>query len=59
MGINSIKALAERVDASEIIPFLEGCGKYTLVEGDLSLSSSLPGCHNAYGRTCNLLHHKW
>lgn len=32
MGMSSIKALAERVNASEIIPSLEGCGKYTLVE---------------------------
>lgn len=32
MDINSIRALAERVDASEIIPYLDGCGKYTLAE---------------------------
>lgn len=32
MGINSIKVLAELVDAPELIPFLEGCGKYTLME---------------------------
>ena len=32
MGMNSIKALAEHAGAPEIIPFLEGQGKYTLVE---------------------------
>lgn len=32
MGINSIKVLAELVGASELIPFFEGCGKYTLTE---------------------------
>lgn len=32
MGINSIKTLAECAGTPEIIPFLEGCGKYTLVE---------------------------
>lgn len=39
MGIDSIKALAERADASEIIPFLEGCGKYTLAEVESQLHS--------------------
>ena len=32
MSADSIKALAERVGEPEIIPFLEGCGKYTLME---------------------------
>lgn len=32
MNTNSIEAIAERVDASEIIPFLEGHGKYILAE---------------------------
>lgn len=32
MDINSIGELAERADASAIIPFLGGCGKYTLAE---------------------------
>lgn len=32
MSADSIKALAKRVGEPEIIPFLEGCGKYTLME---------------------------
>ncbi len=32
MGINSIKVLAELVDAPELIPFFEGCGEYTLID---------------------------
>lgn len=32
MNINSIKVLAEHANASEIIPFLEGHGKYILAE---------------------------
>lgn len=32
MSVDSIKALAKRVGEPEIIPFLGGCGKYTLIE---------------------------
>ena len=32
MSVDSAKALAKLVDAPEFIPFLEGCGKYTLLE---------------------------
>lgn len=32
MNVNSIKALAELVGEPEVIPLLDGCGKYTLIE---------------------------
>ena len=32
MSINSINVLAELVGEPEIIPFLDGCGKYVLIE---------------------------
>lgn len=32
MSVDSIRALAERVGEPEIVPFIEGCGKYTLME---------------------------
>lgn len=32
MSINSIKILAEQIGEPEVIPFLDSCGKYTLVE---------------------------
>lgn len=32
MNIDHIKALAELIDAPDVIPFLDGCGKYTPAE---------------------------
>ena len=43
MSIDRIKVLAELVGEPEIIPFLDGCGKYALVEVEFLLHSLVAG----------------